>query len=201
MTAEARLVETALEAGRERQARRRLDPTIVGVLLFIASETMFFSGLFAAYFNARAFHPVWPPEGIELEPVLAAILTVVMVSSSVTMQLGLQAIRRDDRPTMQRWMAITLVLGIAFLGGQLYDYSTLGFTWQTGVYGAAFFTLTGFHGAHVLGGVIAISAMLVRSTYGHFSARHHAAIEGVSAYWHFVDLIWILLFTTLYLLH
>lgn len=200
MTADAPTLRHDGPAGATAPARRGIDTTIVGVLLFIASETMFFSGLFAAYFNARATHPVWPPEGIELEPVIAAILTIVLVTSSVTMQLGVRAIRRDDRAGLQRWLAITLVLGALFVAGQLYDYSTLGFTWQTGIYGAAFFTLTGFHGAHVTGGVIALAAMLFRANEGHFTARHHAAVEGVSAYWHFVDVIWLLLFSTLYVL-
>jgi cytochrome c oxidase subunit 3 len=199
VTAEAGIARAAAEQYEERP-QRGIDTTVVGVLLFIASETMFFSGLFAAYFNARATHPVWPPEGIELEPFLAAILTAVLVTSSVTMQIALRHIQRGDATGMRRWMTVTLVLGILFLLGQLYDYSTLGFTWKTGTYGAAFFTLTGFHGAHVAGGVIAMGAMLVRSLGQPFTARHHAAIEGVSAYWHFVDVIWILLFTTLYLL-
>lgn len=201
MTAEAPGISRESVERYEESPHRGIDTTLVGVLLFIASETMFFSGLFAAYFNARATHPVWPPEGIELEPLLAGILTVVLVTSSFTMQTAVRRIQRDDRVGMRRWMTVTFVLGILFLLGQLYDYSTLGFTWQTGVYGAAFFTLTGFHGAHVAGGVIAIGAMLVRSMGQPFTARHHAAIEGVSAYWHFVDVIWILLFSTIYLLH
>ncbi|HET8786553.1 MAG TPA: cytochrome c oxidase subunit 3 [Candidatus Limnocylindrales bacterium] len=200
MTAEATSLRRDGTGEPSVHARRGIDTTIVGVLLFIASETMFFSGLFAAYFNARATHPDWPPQGIELEPLIASILTIVLVTSSVTMQLGVRAIRRGDRAGLQRWLAITLLLGAAFVAGQLYDYSTLDFSWQSGIYGAAFFTLTGFHGAHVTGGVIALAAMLFRANEGHFSARHHAAVEGVSAYWHFVDVIWLLLFSTLYVL-
>jgi cytochrome c oxidase subunit 3 len=185
------------EAARE----RRIDITYLGVLLFIASEAMFFAGLFAAYFNARATHPAWPPPGVHPEIVIPAVLTVVLLTSSFTMQLAVRRISRDDRVGMRRALLVTIVLGVTFLGGQLFDYSTLGFSFASGPYGAAFFTLTGFHGAHVAAGVVAMSAMLVRAAGGQFSARRHAAIEGVAAYWHFVDVIWLLVFSTIYLLH
>ncbi len=179
---------------------RITDRTLLGVYLFIASEAMFFGGLFAAYFNARSGQRAWPPQGIELEVGIAAVLTVILVSSSFTMQYALRAIQHGNRVGMQRGLIVTLTLGIVFLSGQLFDYSTLGFSFGSGVYGALFFTLTGFHGAHVAGGVIAMMAMLGRAAAGQFSARHHAAVEAVAAYWHFVDLIWIGLFSTLYLL-
>ncbi len=176
------------------------DTTILGVLLFIASESMFFAGLFAAYFNTKVKYPTWPPQGIELDTVLAAVLTVALVTSSFTMQIAIWRIRKGDRRGMMRALTVTLILGVLFLCGQLYDYATLNFSFTSGVYGALFFTMTGFHGAHVAGGVVAISAMLLRGSAGQFSAKHHAALEGVSAYWHFVDVIWLLQFSTLYLL-
>ncbi len=189
----AALPETAQE--------RRIDITYLGVLLFIASEAMFFAGLFAAYFNARATHPLWPPPGVHPEILIPIVLTIVLLTSSFTMQLAVRRISRDDRVGMRRALIVTIALGIAFLAGQLFDYSTLGFSFASGPYGAAFFTLTGFHGAHVAAGVIAMSAMLARVAGGQFSARRHAAIEGVAAYWHFVDVIWLLVFSTIYLLH
>ena len=180
--------------------QRGIDTALVGMLLFIASEIMFFAGLFGAYFNIRAEHTVWPPQGFELDMGLAAVLTVILVSSSFTMQYAVSRIRKGDRTGMVRAMTVTVILGVVFLLGQAYDYATLGFGISSGVYGTLFFTMTGFHGAHVLGGVIGMSIVLLRGLSGQFSARHHTAVEAVSLYWHFVDVVWIGLFSTLYLL-
>jgi len=179
-------------------------PTVmVGMLLFIASEVMFFGGLFATYFNARASVPVgeWhPPPGSHLDLPLALVLTVILVASSFTMQFGVWAIRRGDNGKLKLWTAITLALGVTFLAGQLYDYSQLGFGIGDGVYGTVFYTLTGVHGAHVFGGASALTTILGRSVRGQFSARNHVAVEAVSIYWHFVDIVWIAVFSTIYLL-
>ena len=174
---------------------------LLGMVLFIASEVMFFGGLFAAYFNIRATADEWPPNGIEeLHATLPAIFTVLLVLSSVTMQIAVFAIRRGDVRALTRWTAITILLGVVFLCGQVYDYSTLDFTIRDGVFGSTFYMLTGFHGAHVFGGVVYLIIVLMRSMTGQFSARHHAAVEGASMYWHFVDVVWIALFFTLYVL-
>jgi cytochrome c oxidase subunit III len=170
--------------------------------LFIASEVMFFGGLFATYFNAKAaaggeWHP---PEGGHLDLPLAAVLTAILVASSFTMQFGVWAIRRGDTGALKLWTGITLVLGIVFLAGQLYDYSQLGFGIADGVYGTVFYTLTGFHGAHVFGGAVGLTIVLARALRGQFSARNHVAVEAVSMYWHFVDVVWIGVFSTIYLL-
>jgi cytochrome c oxidase subunit III len=98
------------------------------------------------------------------------------------------------------WTAITLVLGVLFLLGQLYDYSQLGFGIADGPFGTTFYTLTGFHGAHVFGGVVGLTIILARTLRGQFSARNHVAVEAVSVYWHFVDVVWIAVFSTIYLL-
>ena len=176
---------------------------LVGMLLFIASEVMFFGGLFATYFNARASVGAesWhPPEGGHLDLPLAAVLTVVLVASSFTMQFGVWAVRRGDVGKLRLWTGITLALGILFLAGQLYDYSQLGFGIGDGVFGTVFYTLTGFHGAHVFGGVVGLTILLARALRGQFSARNHVAVEAVSVYWHFVDVVWIAVFSTIYLL-
>jgi cytochrome c oxidase subunit III len=176
---------------------------LVGMLLFIASEVMFFGGLFATYFNARAavgpgnWHP---PEGGHLDLPLAAVLTAVLVASSFTMQFGVWAIRRGDAGKLRLWTAITLGLGLLFLGGQLYDYSQLGFGLADGAFGTVFYTLTGFHGAHVFGGAVGLTILVARAMNGQFSARNHVAVEAVSVYWHFVDVVWIAVFSTIYLL-
>jgi cytochrome c oxidase subunit III len=176
---------------------------MVGMLLFIASEVMFFGGLFAAYFNSRATHAAeWgPPGGHELEAwPLATILTILLVTSSVTMQFGVAAIRRGDQRKLRMWVGITLVLGVLFLMGQLYDYSTLGFGLGDGIFSTTFYTLTGFHGAHVFGGAIGMTILFARAMQGQFSARNHVAVEAISMYWHFVDVVWVALFFTLYFL-
>jgi cytochrome c oxidase subunit 3 len=185
-----------------------VNTALLGMLLFIGSEVMFFAGLFAAYFNARAAaQPAWPPPGLEnvVEPNIVVITaTIILLLSSVTMQYGLTRIQRDDRRGMNRALLITLLMGVTFLSLQAYDYldlvSTHGFGINSGVYGTLFFTMTGFHGAHVFGGVVGISIVLLRGAAGQFSAKHHIAVEAVSAYWHFVDVVWIFLFSTLYLL-
>jgi cytochrome c oxidase subunit 3 len=174
---------------------------LLGMVLFIASEVMFFGGLFAAYFNIRADADVWPPPGLEhLHAKLPAIFTCVLVLSSLTMHLGVLAIRRGNVKALARWVGITLVLGVVFLCGQIYDYAHLDFTIRDGVYGSTFFTLTGFHGAHVFGGAMYLFIVLIRTLSGQFSQAHHAAVEGASMYWHFVDVVWIALFFTLYVL-
>jgi cytochrome c oxidase subunit 3 len=185
-------------------ARNTGMPTpMVGMLLFIASEVMFFGGLFAAYFNSRATHAAeWgPPGGHELEAwPLATILTILLVTSSVTMQFGVAAIRRGDQRRLRMWVGVTLVLGVLFLLGQVYDYSTLGFGIGDGIFATTFYTLTGFHGAHVFGGAVGMTILFARAMQGQFSARNHVAVEAISMYWHFVDVVWVALFFTLYFL-
>jgi cytochrome c oxidase subunit 3 len=185
-------------------AEEGISNVILGMILFICSEVMFFAGLFAAYFNVRANAPVWPPEGnphfhLANEITLPLIITILLIISSFTCQLAVWSIRKGDRAGLIRNIAVTLTLGIIFLLGQAYDYTQLGFTLADGTFGTTFFTLTGFHGAHVLGGAIMLSVVLYRSLAGQFSARHHDMVEAVSLYWHFVDVVWIVLFSLLYL--
>jgi cytochrome c oxidase subunit 3 len=184
-----------------------MNTALLGMLLFIGSEVMFFAGLFAAYFNARAAAPAWPPEGLEhvVVPQLPVLIaTGILIFSSLTMQWGVWRIRKGDRTGLNRAVGLTVLLGIVFLGIQAYDYYEFvhehSFGINSGIYGTLFFTLTGFHGAHVFGGVVGLSIILLRGVAGQFSARHHIAVEAVSAYWHFVDVVWIVLFATLYLL-
>ena len=191
------------------QQKQELSNGMLGFILFLASEVMFFGGLFAAYFIARADSPQWPPalspaqeaRGVELhlEFALPFIATCVLVLSSVTMQLAVWAIQKGDRSALIRWLFISIVLGLAFITAQMYDYSQLPFGSGDTVYGTTFYTLTGFHGAHVAGGVIFMMVVLVRGLGGQFSSEHHEAVEACSFYWHFVDIVWIALFTTLYI--
>jgi cytochrome c oxidase subunit III len=182
------------------------------MLLFITSEVMFFAGLFAAYFNVRAnFVAVDRRATLAAARVrrLAHILpyvgpaTILLIASSFTCQFAVWAIRRDDRTAFIRNMAVTVTLGIIFLTIQAIDYVVLGskgLTLSSGTFGTTYYTLTGFHGAHVFGGVIMLGVVLYRGMAGQFSAKHHDAVEATSLYWHFVDVVWILLFSLLYLL-
>jgi len=194
---------------------------VLGMLLFITSEVMFFGGLFAAYFNIRANAAQWPPINpetsepfhLQVLPVVTTdgvtsysfvlIATILLITSSFTCQYAIWKIRSDDRTRFIRAMAVTIALGIIFLLMQLTDYAILGnegLTLSSGTFGTTFYTLTGFHGAHVFGGVIMLSVVLYRGMLGQFSGKHYDAVEGASLYWHFVDVVWILLFALLYLL-
>ena len=181
-----------------------ISSSLLGMVLFIASEVMFFGGLFGAYFTIRSAATQWPPEGTpHLETWYAAILTTILVSSSVTMQFGVWAIRKNDSRRLMLWLAVSLLLGLCFLAGQANEYRMLieeGMTLSSGVFGSTFFTLTGFHGAHVAGGACFILIVLLRARSGQFTARYHDTVEMASYYWHFVDVVWIGLFSTIYLL-
>jgi cytochrome c oxidase subunit III len=214
MAADSHALTTTTEqspvAGLSHDARGGISNVVLGMLLFITSEVMFFGGLFAAYFNVRANSPQWPtinPETnaqfhLDILP-LVGPATVLLILSSFTCQIAVWGIRRGDRTAFMRNIAATFVIGIAFLIMQATDYIILGsegLTLSAGTYGTTYFTLTGFHGAHVFGGVIMLGVLLYRGLAGQFSARHHDAVEAVSLYWHFVDVVWILLFSLLYLL-
>ena len=201
-------------AGLAHDSRGGISNVILGMLLFITSEVMFFAGLFAAYFSVRANAQVWPPinpesTAIPQEAFHLAILplvgpaTVLLILSSFTCQFAVWGIRSGDRTAFIRNIGVTFVIGITFLIMQAIDYAVLGregLTMSSGVFGTTYFTLTGFHGAHVFAGVVMLGVVLYRGMAGQFSARHHDAVESVSLYWHFVDVVWILLFSLLYLL-
>jgi cytochrome c oxidase subunit III len=193
-------------SGLAHDQRGGISNPVLGMLLFITSEVMFFGGLFAAYFSVRANAQQWPPDEfshtLQILP-LVGPATILLIASSFTCQFAVWAIRRDDRTAFLRSMTVTVALGVIFLIMQAADYSVLGaegLTLSSGTFGTTYYTLTGFHGAHVFGGVIMLSVVLYRGMAGQFSSRHHDAVEGASLYWHFVDVVWILLFSLLYLL-
>jgi cytochrome c oxidase subunit 3 len=181
-----------------------ISSSLLGMVLFIASEVMFFGGLFGAYFTIRSAAPQWPPPDTpHLSAAYAAVLTAILVTSSVTMQLGVWAIRKNEQRRLLLWLAVSLVLGLIFLCLQAYEYANLieeGMTLSSGVFGSTFYTLTGFHGAHVAGGAAFILIVLLRARSGQFTARYHDTVEMASYYWHFVDVVWLGLFSTIYLL-
>ena len=204
-------------AGLSHDTSGGISNVVLGMLLFLTSEVMFFAGLFAAYFAVRAKSPQWPtinPESITAanplgEPFHLEILplvgpaTVLLILSSFTCQFAVWAIRRGDHVAFVRNIAVTFLIGIIVLVMQAIAYAELGaegLPLASGTYGTTYFTLTGFHGAHVFGGVVMLGVVLYRGMAGQFSARHHDAVEATSLYWHFVDVVWILLFSLLYLL-
>ncbi len=188
------------------QAANRPNMVSVGTIVWLSSELMFFAALFAMYFTVRSVNgPEAWAEGTDLLNVpFAAANTTVLVLSSVTCQLGVFAAERGDVVGLRKWFSITFVMGAFFIGGQVYEYVTLvneGLTISSSGYGSVFYLPTGFHGLHVTGGLIAFLFVLGRT----FAARRFTHDQATSAivvsyYWHFVDVVWIGLFATIYLI-
>jgi cytochrome c oxidase subunit 3 len=174
----------------------------VGTIIWLASELMFFAGLFAMYFTARARSTIgWPQPPTELNVPYALVVTIVLVLSSVTCQLGVFAAEQGNVYGLRRWFTITFVMGLIFVLGQANEYRNLvgeGTTISATPYGSVFYLTTGFHGLHVIGGLIAFVFLLIRSTMGRFTPAQATSAIVVSYYWHFVDVVWIGLFTTIY---
>jgi cytochrome c oxidase subunit 3 len=176
---------------------------LLGVQLGILSEVMLFGALFAAYFVERAASVGWPPSGSGLdrpELVLPALNTVLLASSSVTMQWAVRSARAGAGTRLRRALGLTLLLGGIFILIQAYEFLTNGFGLSSGIFGSTFYILTGFHGAHVLAGLVALAIVLNRARLGLIGADRHTAVEATSYYWHFVDVVWLFLFSTLYVL-
>jgi cytochrome c oxidase subunit III len=175
----------------------------VGTIVWLSSELMFFAGLFAIYFTARAQNPPdlpWPPH-THLDVPYALVVTIVLVLSSITCQLGVFAAERGDVFGLRRWYVVTLIMGTFFVLGQANEYWTLveeGTTLSSDAYGTVFYLATGFHGLHVTGGLIAFVYLLIRTKLSKFTPQQATAAIVVSYYWHFVDVVWIGLFTVIY---
>ncbi len=178
------------------------DHRVFGVIVFLIAEAMIFVGLFTAYLTFRAVAPTWPPEGTpELELLLPGINTIILISSSFVIHNADSAIKKNDVKGLRTWFGITALMGIVFLAGQLYEYFHLEFGLKTNLFASTFYVLTGFHGLHVLFGLVLILAVLWRSRIaGHYSNTSHFGVEAAELYWHFVDVVWIVLFILLYLL-
>jgi cytochrome c oxidase subunit 3 len=170
----------------------------VGAVVWLASELMFFSGLFAAYFTIRASVDDWPPADVELGTLRAGIFTLLLVASSFTMQLAHRAAEDGKRRDVQRWLAATLLLGTVFLANQGLEYAANDFSIDSHAYGSVYYLMTGLHGLHVLGGLLAMLLLLARATSEPDLGPQEPAIAVVGYYWHFVDVVWIGLFATLF---
>jgi cytochrome c oxidase subunit 3 len=172
-----------------------------GVIVFLASDVMLFAPFFAAYFLLRSTNEPWPPPDVELEVARAAIGTAVLIASSFTL---IASERAGEHPTgvraMRRWLLVTIFLGVVFLINQLTEYATLGFGIDSHPYGSAYWGLTGLHAAHVTAGVCAMALLFVRSVRGRGPAAISTWSNGVSLFWHLVDVIWIFVFFTIWVL-
>ena len=177
------------------------DLRIFGVFVFLVAESMIFAGLFSAFLIYKAMLPEFPPEGTELELLLPGVNTIILVSSSFVMHKGQNLIKQNNVAGLQIWFGLTAAMGAIFLCGQLYEYSHLEFGLTTHLFGSCFYALTGFHGLHVTVGLLLILAVLWRSRKsGHYSSESHFGVEAAELYWHFVDVVWIILFILVYLL-
>jgi cytochrome c oxidase subunit III len=197
-------VTTVTFSGGRVHSLTRPNMVSVGTIVWLSSELMFFAALFAMYFTVRAAHPgEWPMEPTELNVPYALVVTLILVSSSVTCQYGVFAAERGDAYGLRRWFMFTFVLGLAFVIGQANEYRQLvgeGTTISATGYGSVFYLTTGFHGLHVIGGLVAFIFVLARSTMGRFTSAQATSAIVVSYYWHFVDVVWIGLFATIYLI-
>jgi cytochrome c oxidase subunit III len=174
----------------------------IGTIVWLSSELMFFAGLFAMYFTARAQNVgEWPPAPFELDVPYALVVTIVLVASSFTCQYGVFAAERGDVFGLRRWYLLTFFMGLFFVLGQANEYRTLieeGLTIPSGAYGTVFYLATGFHGLHVVGGLVAFIFLLIRTKLSKFTPAQATAAIVVSYYWHFVDVVWIGLFSVIY---
>jgi cytochrome c oxidase subunit III len=179
----------------------RVDPRVLGMFLFIASEVMVFGSFFTAYFFVRvvAGSP-WPEPPFELPVFVAGVNTAILVTSSFTVHWALQSVKKDNRAGLQAGLVLTIALGLVFLLTQFREYSRVGFAPSDGAFGSIFFGLTGLHGAHVFVGLTLLTFAAIRSFRGHFSAAHHHGVEIPGIYWHFVDVMWIVVYTSIYIL-
>ena len=184
-----------------------------GMILFIASEVMFFVAWFWAFFDASLYPNEasqvlraeytggqWPPQGIEvLDPLhLPLYNTIILLLSGTTVTWAHHALLHDDRKGLVWGLVMTVALGVLFSFVQVYEYSVAPFDFKNSIYGATFFMATGFHGFHVLIGTIFLLVCLIRAMRGHFTAKQHFGFEAAAWYWHFVDVVWLFLFFCIY---
>jgi len=177
---------------------------MAGMVLFIASEIMLFGGLFAGYFFVRHQAAAWPPEGVEeLDAAKGGILTAVLIISGVIGHMGIVGAKSGNRSLFLLGVSGAVVLGLIFTGGQALEWFGLmddGLNAGSGTYGATFYIMTGFHGAHVIAGLCMLAVVLVRAYWGDFTPTRHLFADAAMLYWHFVDIVWVFLYVILYVL-
>jgi cytochrome c oxidase subunit 3 len=198
---------TAVETGHAHGSVNRPNMVSVGTIVWLSSELMFFAALFAMYFTLRSVTgpDFWSEKAGALNVPFSSVNTTILVLSSFTCQMGVFAAERGDVKKLRSWFVVTFLMGAIFIGGQVYEYTSLvkedGLSLSSDPYGTVFYLTTGFHGMHVTGGLIAFLLVLGR-TYAARRFTHEQATAAivVSYYWHFVDVVWIGLFATIYLI-
>ncbi len=179
----------------------RVEPALLGMLLFIISEIMVFGAFFTAYFFIRiANGDPWPAHGTSLPVQVAGVNTAILVSSSFTIHWAQSSIKKGNRFGLKAGMLITFLLGCTFLFIQINEYANIGFAPQDGAQQTIFYSLTGLHGAHVFIGLLLLLVVTIRSFRGHYSPEEHRGVEVPGIYWHFVDIMWLVVYTTVYVL-
>jgi len=179
----------------------RVEPQLLGMLLFIISEIMVFGAFFTAYFFIRVVdgNP-WPADGTELPKLIAGFNTAILLSSSVTLHWALESVKRGNRFGLRAGMLTTFLLGATFLFVQINEYVHIGFAPSHSAQASVFYGLTGLHGAHVFIGLVLLLMVTVRAFRGHFSPEQHRGVEVPGIYWHFVDVMWVVVYSSVYLL-
>jgi cytochrome c oxidase subunit 3 len=179
----------------------RVEPQLLGMLLFIISEVMVFGAFFTAYFFIRVVGGAeWPAEGTELPKAIAGVNTAILLSSSLTMHWTLESAKADNRFGLQAGILTTFLLGTTFLFVQINEYVHVGFSPADHAQGSVFYGLTGLHGAHVFVGLTLLAMVVIRAFRGHFTPAEHRGVEVPGIYWHFVDVMWVVVYTTIYIL-
>jgi cytochrome c oxidase subunit 3 len=179
----------------------RVEAPLLGMLLFIISEVMIFGAFFTAYFFIRVVdHNPWPAHGTTLPEAVAGINTAILLSSSLTIHWAVTSIKNNNRFGLKAGILSTFLLGLTFLFIQINEYVHLGFAPHDSAQGAIFYGLTGLHGAHVFIGLGILLMLTIRSFRGHYSPEHHRGLEIPGIYWHFVDIMWIIVYTTVYVI-
>jgi cytochrome c oxidase subunit 3 len=179
----------------------RVEAPTLGMLLFIMSEIMIFGAFFTAYFFIRVVtHDSWPAHGTRIPEPVAGVNTAILLSSSLTIHWALVSVRKGNRFGLKAGMISTFLLGLTFLTIQINEYIHLGWAPHDSAQGTIFYSLTGLHGAHVFVGLCALAIVSIRSFRGHYSEEHHLGMEVPGIYWHFVDLMWVVVFTAVYVL-
>jgi cytochrome c oxidase subunit III len=180
----------------------RVDAQMLGMLLFIISEIMLFGAFFTAYFFIRVVADAgwFPIDDVELPKVIAGVNTAILISSSLTMHWALEGARNGNKRAMKVGLLTTALLGLTFLTIQINEYIHIGFAISENAQSTIFYGLTGLHGAHVFVGLTLLTFATVRAFRGHFTPKEHRGVEIPGIYWHFVDVMWIVVYSTVYLL-
>jgi cytochrome c oxidase subunit 3 len=179
----------------------RVHAPTLGMLLFIMSEVMIFGAFFTAYFFIRVVtHDPWPARGMRLPEGPTGVNTAILLASSLTIHWALVSVKKGNRFGLKAGMVATFALGLTFLTLQVNEYIHLGFAPHDAAQATVFYSLTGLHGAHVVIGLGALLMVTIRAFRGHYSAEEHAGMEVPGIYWHFVDIMWIIVYTTVYVL-